>query len=123
VIGRSTAARVALALCWLPLTACDAIGLAWPLGEDAARGRRLAERYGCVACHQIPGAQVTGLVGPPLRGIAARAYLAGGVPNTAENVITWIRFPDRASPGTLMPNLGVSEPDARDLAAYLYALR
>ena len=31
--------------------------------------------------------------------------------------------PQRFEPGGAMPNLGVSEDDARDMAAYLYARR
>jgi cytochrome c2 len=92
------------------------------LDPEAARAIELANRHGCAACHQIPGAAVTGYVGPPLRGVQRRAYLAGGLPNTPDTMVKWIRFPDRARPGTLMPNLGVSEPDARELARFLYTL-
>jgi cytochrome c1 len=35
----------------------------------------------------------------------------------------WVRDPQRVSPGTAMPNLGVSEEDGRDLVAYLYTLK
>jgi cytochrome c len=93
------------------------------LDPDAARGIQLATRYGCASCHQIPGAPMTGYVGPSLRGVQRRAYLAGGLPNTPDAMVEWIRFPNRARPGTLMPNLGVSEADARELAAFLYTLR
>lgn len=91
--------------------------------RNAARGLDLAEHYGCAACHEIPGAAVSGRVGPTMRGLGTRAYLAGGVPNTFEALVAWIRFPERARPGTLMPNLRVSEQDGRELAAFLYTLR
>jgi cytochrome c len=43
--------------------------------------------------------------------------------NSAENLIRWIVNPQAINPGTAMPNLGVSEPHARDMAAYLFTLR
>lgn len=89
----------------------------------ARRGKILAVSYGCPACHDIPNMPTTGLVGPPLRGIARRAYLAGTLSNTPENMIRWIRSPRQLDPDTLMPELGVSQEDGRDLAAFLYTLR
>jgi cytochrome c1 len=79
---------------------------------------------GCAACHVIPGVRgADGKVGPPLTGIGSRIMIAGQVPNTPDNLIRWIRDPQAIEPGTAMPNLGVSEPTARDIAAYLYTLR
>lgn len=97
-------------------------GITAAASVDVAGGRRLAGQYGCAACHAIPGADVTGFVGPPLRDLARRAYLAGAIPNTPDRLIEWIRFPDRVRPGTLMPDTGVSDEDARTLAAFLYSL-
>jgi cytochrome c len=90
---------------------------------DAARGKLLAVEYGCPACHAIPGMPVQGLVGPPLTGIGERSYLAGRLANTPENLVRWVRFPREVDPNTLMPNMGVSESDGRDLAAFVYTLR
>ena len=92
--------------------------------EDASvtRGRAQIQRYGCGACHEIPGVDgANGLVGPPLGTIADRVYLAGQLPNNADNMIRWIREPQQVESGTNMPNLNVSERDARDIAAYLYS--
>lgn len=106
------------------LGGCQRVSTYLPgLDEEAARGRRLAEHYGCAACHEIPGAATSGFVGPTMRGIQRRAYLAGGLPNTPATLVAWIRGPERVRPGTLMPNLRVSEQDGRDLAAFLYTLR
>ena len=88
-----------------------------------ARGIELTTHYGCISCHDIPGATVSGKVGPELRDVHARPYIAGGLANTPDNLVMMIRFPDRARPGTLMPNLGVPESDAREMAAFFYALR
>ena len=61
--------------------------------------------------------------GPPLNDIAGRKYIAGRPPNNADNLARWIRDPRQVDPLTAMPQLGVSEADARDMAAYLLTLR
>jgi cytochrome c1 len=94
-------------------------------GGQPGQGRQVAQsRYGCGACHVIPGLPgAQGQVGPPLTQFARRSLIAGRLPNTADNLVAWLRDPQALEPGTGMPNLGVSEADARDLAAYLYTLR
>jgi cytochrome c len=92
-------------------------------GGDPDHGRRLIEQYGCGSCHTIPGVrQADGLVGPPLNRFGARSYIAGELPNNADNLQRWIRDPQGVEPGTAMPDLGVTPLDARDIAAYLYTL-
>lgn len=92
-------------------------------GGDPERGGRLIATYGCDACHVIPGvAEATGLVGPPLTAWSERSYIAGALPNTPQDLVTWIRDPQGVEPGTAMPSLGVGEADARDIAAYLFTL-
>ena len=91
---------------------------------DALIGRETFHHYACNNCHVIPG--VTGpdvQVGPPLAGIASRRLIAGELPNTTEAMVRWLRDPQRIDPKTAMPALGVSEQDARDMAAYLATLR
>jgi cytochrome c len=93
-------------------------------GGDPRRGPDVIRKYGCEACHSIPGvAGARGQVGPPLDNIGSRSHLAGGLPNTPENLMRWIRHPQEIQPGTAMPELGVTERDGRDIAAYLYTLR
>jgi cytochrome c2 len=93
-------------------------------GGSPARGKDVIRRYGCEACHSIPGiAGARGQVGPPLDAIGGRAYLAGSLPNTPANLIRWIRDPQGIAPGTAMPEMGVTEQDGKDIAAYLYTLR
>jgi cytochrome c2 len=80
--------------------------------------------YGCGACHTIPrvaGAKST--VGPDLHGIAGRAYIAGVLPNTPENMMRWLMNPPAVDDKTAMPNLHIPAVEARDMAAYLYTLR
>lgn len=90
-------------------------------GGDAIAGKAAIAKFGCGSCHTIPGVgRARGLVGPPLNDFAWRAYIAGRAPNTPGNLEAWIRVPDSVEPGTAMPTLGVSQEEARDIAAYLY---
>ena len=92
-------------------------------GGAPARGVRALGTYGCGSCHVIPGAGgAAGRVGPPLTGFGRRTYVAGLLPNTQENLVRWIERPQAVSPGNAMPDLGVTDQDARDIAAYLYTL-
>jgi mono/diheme cytochrome c family protein len=90
---------------------------------DAERGRRALSQYACIACHQIPGVDHGAAVGPPLQGVATRAALAGVVANTPDNLVRWLLDPQQVNPRTAMPNLGLTERDARDIVAYLSTLR
>lgn len=91
-------------------------------GGDPARAPDLFRRYGCGGCHAIPGiAGADGKVGGSLGGLRKRVFIAGVLNNTPRNLIGWIVTPQRFSPRTAMPATGVSEEEARDLAAYLYA--
>ena len=93
-------------------------------GGDVEAGRVAVKTYGCDACHTISGVvDARGLVGPPLTQIANRIYIAGVLTNTPDNLIEWIQNPPGIDPHTAMPNLGVDETAARDIAAYLYTLR
>ena len=93
-------------------------------GANAARGRAAFTAYGCSSCHRIPGVRpAVGVVGPPLEQWAERSYIAGRLPNMPGNLVRWIMQPQAIVPGNDMPDLGVSESAARDMAAYLYRLR
>jgi cytochrome c len=93
-------------------------------GGDPSRGRLAIRRHGCGTCHEIPGVGgATSHVGPSLAEIGAHLYLAGHLPNTATNMIEWIRYPQRVVPGNVMPDMGITEADARDIAAFLYTLQ
>lgn len=118
---------------WLVLLVASGPACAQGGGDDAGRAELLATvegdprrgevalaRYGCGACHVIPGlARAHGKVGPPLTDFAQRTYIAGNAFNTPNNLAAWIRRPDSVEPGTVMPTLGVTEQDARDISAYL----
>jgi len=90
---------------------------------DAERGRVALTQYACSACHTIPGVTSSSpQVGPPLKGLASRSLIAGKLVNTPDNLVHWLRDPKAVKPLTAMPDLGVTEADARDMAAYLGAL-
>lgn len=90
-------------------------------GGDPQRAPALLIRYGCGGCHAIPGVPgADGRVGPPLGGLRGRVYIAGVLPNTAENLLRWLKDPPAHAPGTAMPPTGITEAEARDVAAYLY---
>lgn len=92
-------------------------------GGDPARGREAISAYGCGSCHSIPGIRAAnGMVGPSLEHWAERRIIAGEVPNDPARLITWLTVPQSIEPGTAMPNMGVTDGQARDMAAYLYTL-
>ncbi len=87
-------------------------------------GQHLIYSYACGSCHAIPGiAEANGTVGPPLRGFASRTYIAGTMMNQPKNLFLWITKPQEVVAGNAMPDLGVSEGQAHDIAAYLYTLQ
>jgi cytochrome c len=93
-------------------------------GGNPQRGRRTIAQYGCSSCHSIPGVPgADGLVGPPLQRIAARTYIGGVLINTPENMIRWLENPPAVDPLTAMPNVHLSDPEARDVASYLFTLK
>jgi cytochrome c1 len=93
-------------------------------GFCSRHGARLIQSYGCGSCHVVPGIEgADGVVGPPLMQIGRRIYIAGTLRNTSGNLVRWLRNPQQVLPGNAMPDMGLSEADARDVAAYLYTLR
>jgi cytochrome c oxidase subunit 2 len=90
---------------------------------SAADGKAIYARSACVGCHTIRGVSA-GTLGPDLTHFGSRQTLGAGLrPNTPENVAAWVRDPHALKPGVKMPGLGLSEADARALAAYLLSLK
>lgn len=93
-------------------------------GGVASVGKQIMIQRHCGSCHtipRIPGAN--GVFGPPLTSFGRRTYIAGNFPNQPDNLIHWILSPKSMKPKTAMPDLGLTEQQARDVAAYLYTLR
>jgi mono/diheme cytochrome c family protein len=96
----------------------------WDPEGAVSRGRVAIQQYACQTCHVIPGVRGPDTqVGPPLSGIASQIYLAGVLLNTPRHMTEWLLNPQQIKPLSAMPNLGLTERDARDIAAYLYTLR
>ncbi|MEW6542522.1 MAG: c-type cytochrome [Nitrospirota bacterium] len=82
--------------------------------KQAELGKRLyTNKYGCNACHRV--GEEGGVVGPALDRAGFRL--------NATWVYRWIKYPQAMKPETRMPNLGISDEDAKALAAYLSMLR
>lgn len=124
-IGIALIAAIVASLTWLnerrAATQREAQG---STGGQIARAVPLMLANGCAGCHTIdgvPGAQ--GLVGPTLgSSLPQKVYIAGTLQNTPANMIAWLRRSRDMQPRTAMPSTGISEQDARDIAAYLYSL-
>lgn len=93
-------------------------------GGDPMKGQAAIQRVGCSSCHTIPGiAGANALVGPPLDHLSQRTYIAGRLTNTPNNLIQWLKNPRHVDEKTAMPNLHLSDSEARDIAAYLYTIK
>ncbi len=120
---RSRRAHLLVAALVLTATGCGATvsEIAVP-GGNADRGAQLVQAYGCGVCHTIAGIREADAdIGPPLVDFGDRRLIAGRLPNTLPNLLRWLENPQAVAPGTVMPNLGLAQPQARDLAAYLYS--
>jgi cytochrome c len=90
-------------------------------GGDPRLAPRLIRRYGCGGCHTISAiAGADGKVAAPLDQLRKRVYIGGVLPNTADNLVHWIVSPRAFSPQTAMPDTGITEAEARHVAAFLY---
>jgi cytochrome c len=93
------------------------------VGGDPVRGQIAVTQYACQSCHMIPGVPGSKVyVGRPLGDLSKRKVLVGTLENDQENLVRWIRNPQAIDPHTAMPDMGVSERDARDISAYLLGL-
>lgn len=92
-------------------------------GGNPDRGKAAIRKYGCISCHTIDGISSESLVGPPLTRMASRSYLAGSLENNAANLVHFIQHPRQVHNDTAMPEMGVTDEDARDMAAYLYQFK
>ncbi len=114
-------AAIAAGLFWQTQHRSTSTALAMT-GGDIARAPDLIRRYGCAGCHTIPGIPGgDGKVGGPLQDLRQRVYVGGVVTNSPDNLIRWIVSPQTFAPRTAMPATGITEAEARDVAAYLYS--
>jgi cytochrome c oxidase subunit 2 len=89
----------------------------------AAEGKTLFAASACVGCHTIRGVSA-GVLGPDLTHFGSRKMMMAGLrPNTPANVVAWIKDPPALKPGAKMPAVGLTDHQARALAAYLAGLK
>ena len=128
--GLIRACLVGLTLATVVLAACGQPAPATPAASNdpaVINGAQLFRSKGCIACHVaqgVPGA--TGTIGPNLNGIgdpAKKPKLTDGGNNTPEHIREWIKDPQKLKPGTMMPNLQLSDKEADDLTALLLTLK
>jgi cytochrome c551/c552 len=126
VVADVRAGIAAVSIAVLGLGAClDKTDLPRPLaGADPGRGRLIAERVGCAACHEVPDvAWPRGRVGGSLEGFAERPLIAGRFPNQPDILVRWLADAPSLAPDTAMPPQPLTASEARDVAAFLYTLR
>jgi len=68
-------------------------------------------KYSCQGCHIVDTKTDKGYIGPTLTHVGSRL--------TAEWMYQWFRNPQALRPGTMEPNRGMSDEDARALTAFL----
>ena len=90
---------------------------------DALAGAKVFSSSACVGCHMINGVSF-GVLGPNLTHVGSRTTIAGGtMANTPENVARWLKNPPQEKPGSLMPNLALTDDQIKVLVAYLESLK
>lgn len=111
----------------LGLAACDQVQIPAQqrvVGADQEAGRAVIAAVACGICHVIPGIRgANGIVGPSLAGFGRRQLIGGVAPNQPAILIQWVKDAPSIAPGTGMPDLPLTEAQARDVAAYLLTLR
>lgn len=94
-----------------------------PIGDPGEGAIEIA-RAACGSCHVIPGIPLAdGRVGPSLAGFGGQRLIAGTLSNSPANLVLWLRNPRQVRPHGTMPDMGLSDRQARDVAAYLSGLR
>ncbi len=84
--------------------------------DSAARGKQLFySKYGCQSCHIADYKNDKGYVGPALTSVGTRL--------TPVWTYKWLKDPNALRAGTLMPNFGLKDDEARDLTAFLMTLK
>ena len=91
---------------------------------DATEGRAVFQGNACINCHTVAGTVATGRFGPDLTHLASRDTIASGsLPNTPENLRTWVDNPGLYKPGVLMPPMHLNPHDLDAVTKYLTTLR
>ena len=89
----------------------------------AAEGAKIFQEVACMNCHTIAGTPAAARVGPSLTYLATRDTIGAGVlTNTPDNIAKWLKNPAKYKPGSLMPNMKLTDEQVNAIVAYLEAL-
>ena len=78
----------------------------------------------CVNCHTVQGTAAEGKFGPDLTHLMSRKTIGAGVlENTHRNLYSWVRDPQEAKPGCLMPSMKLTPQQLDSVVAYLETLK
>ncbi len=93
-------------------------------GIDAEAGKAVFISKGCTGCHTVQGIpEAQGKVGPELTHQASNPSIAGVLPNTQENLREFLKDPAAVKPGTVMPNMALTDREIEALTAFLRTLK
>jgi LysM repeat protein len=87
---------------------------------EPEQGLEAFQEYGCDTCHTVTERDSTTAIS--LVDLSEKETLSVGVPATPANVIRYIQNPQSVHPQATMPNLGVPQDKALEIAIYLYSL-
>ena len=88
------------------------------------RGQAIVTGDACGRCHSVRGTTASGRPGPDLTHLGSRRSIAAGtLPMSRGALQGWIAGPQALKPGTLMPAVPLSGPDADAVAHYLESLK
>lgn len=106
---------------WLANESLPAVAVA-EADSSIAIGQELYMTTGCAGCHTIQGVS-QGRLAPDLTHVARRSTIAAGIlDNNAQNLHAWIKDSPSLKPGSLMPNLGLTDQQVEYIVAYMQTL-
>ena len=97
---------------------------AGPVSASAQNGLHLFQTLTCINCHPLRGVATGASAAPDLTHLVGRQTLGAGVLVLTEtNLFRWLKDPQAGKPGCLMPDLKLTDPQARALVSYLETLQ
>jgi len=99
-----------------PDTTSPAASAATGLTGDLEAGKTKAKTL-CIACHKIDG------VGNELQGAPPFSETANDPTKTPEYLRKWLKDPQAVKPGTLMPNLALSDQDIENMIVLIQSYK
>jgi cytochrome c oxidase subunit 2 len=91
---------------------------------QVSAGRSAFLAQSCINCHPVRGTSAQGAYAPDLTHLMSRQTLASGMlPNTPDNLRSWVEAPQTIKPGCLMPGFGLTARNRDEIIHYLLTLR